>query len=82
MKATIVSYRRGRHTQTCNQMLVLPEDESKAKDLVGKKVIFKTKTKEIVGKVTNLHGRKGVVRVLFETGMPGQSISQEVIISE
>ncbi len=82
MKGIIVSYRRGRHTQTMNQMLVLPEDAKKAGSLLGKKVVFKTKTGEIAGKVTSLHGRKGVVRVVFERGMPGQSLSKEVVISE
>ncbi|VVB76094.1 50S ribosomal protein L35Ae [Candidatus Tiddalikarchaeum anstoanum] len=80
MKGVIVSYRRGKCTQTNNQMLVLPEDVKKSKDLIGKKVVYKTKTHEIVGKVTKLHGVKGVVRVLFETGMPGQSLRKEVII--
>lgn len=61
-------------------MIVLPEDVSKSKSLIGKKVVYKTKTKEIVGKVTALHGSKGAVRVLFEKGMPGQSLTGEVII--
>lgn len=80
MKGVITSYRRGRRTQTGNQMIVLPEDVSKSKSLIGKKVVYKTKTKEIVGKVTALHGSKGAVRVLFEKGMPGQSLTGEVII--
>lgn len=80
MKGIIVSYRRGSNTQTNNQMLVLPEDSKKAPELVGKKVVYKTATHEITGKVTALHGKKGVVRVLFEKGMPGQSLRKEVTI--
>ena len=80
MKGIITSYRRGRRTQKGNQMIVLPEDPGKAKNLIGKKVVYKTKTKEIVGRVTALHGRKGTVRVLFEKGLPGQSLMSEVII--
>lgn len=80
MKGIIVSYRRGCRTQTNNQMLVLPETPEKAASLIGKKVVFKTKTHEITGKVTKLHGKKGVVRVMFEKGMPGQSLRKEVVI--
>jgi large subunit ribosomal protein L35Ae len=78
MKGIITSYRRGRHTQTGNQMIVMPEKPSK--ELVGKKVVYKTKTKEIVGKITAMHGNKGAVRVSFEKGMPGQSLLREVSI--
>lgn len=80
MKGIITSYRRGSQTQTNNQMLVLPEDPKKAKELVGKKVVYKAKTCDITGKITAVHGKKGVVRVLFERGMPGQSLRKEVII--
>jgi len=80
MKGIITSYRRGSGTQRGNQMIVLPEDVSNSKELVGKKVVYKTKTKEIVGKVTALHGIKGKVKVMFEKGMPGQSLCNEVII--
>jgi large subunit ribosomal protein L35Ae len=80
MKGVIVSYRRGANTQTNNQMLVLPEDPKKSKELIGKMVVYKTKNGEIKGKVTSIHGVKGVLRVLFEKGMPGQSLRQAVTI--
>ena len=80
MKGLITSYRRGSKTQTCNQMIVMPQDAGNSKSLIGKKVVFKTKTKEITGKVTALHGNKGALRVLFEKGMPGQSITKDVSI--
>ncbi len=82
MKAIITSYRRGRRTQYNNQMIIMPEDSSKSKELIGKKVIYKTKTKEIVGKVASTHGNKGALRVIFEKGMPGQSLYKEVTIVE
>ena len=80
MNGVISSYRRGRSTQTCNQMIIIPDDISKSRDLIGKKVVYKTKTKEITGKVAALHGRSGAVRVLFEKGMPGQSLQKKVVI--
>lgn len=80
MKGIIMSYRRGSNTQTTNQMIIMPQDPKKAKELVGKKVVYKAKTHDINGKVTALHGRRGEIRALFERGLPGQSISKEVMI--
>ena len=80
--AVIVNFRGGRHTQKNNQMVVsVADDKEKAKALVGKHVIWKSPAgKELKGKITQLHGSKGAVRVLFETGMPGQSVGTEVEI--
>jgi large subunit ribosomal protein L35Ae len=82
MKGTIVNYRRGVTTQKNNQMIILPKDISDIKEseqLVGKTVKWTSPAKkEILGKVSALHGRKGAVRVIFEKGMPGQAIATEV----
>jgi len=80
--AVIVNFRGGRHTQKNNQMVVsVADDKEKAKALIGKHVIWKSPAgKELKGKITQLHGSKGAVRVLFETGMPGQSVGTEVEI--
>ncbi|MBT3303966.1 50S ribosomal protein L35ae [Candidatus Woesearchaeota archaeon] len=84
MEGTISNFRSGRHTQTTNQMIVVAEgitDKEKAKELVGKKVVWKSPSgKKLNGKITAVHGNKGAVRVLFETGMPGQSLSGKVSI--
>ncbi len=84
MEGIIASYRRGRHTQTDNQMLInIKEIDSKEKasKLVGKTVTWKSPAgKEIKGKIRNVHGSKGVVRALFELGMPGQSLGSKVKI--
>tara|TARA_Y100000310_G_scaffold151938_1_gene151521 strand:- start:3046 stop:3303 length:258 start_codon:yes stop_codon:yes gene_type:complete len=82
MKAVIANFRRGRHTQTCNQMIIKAEgisDKDKAKELIGKTVTWKSPAgKEIKGKITKEHGNSGAVKVLFEKGMPGQSIGSSV----
>ena len=53
----------------------------KASELVGKQVVWKSPAgKEISGKVASAHGTKGAVRVIFEKGLPGQSISTKVEI--
>lgn len=59
------------------------DSKDKAAELVGKEAVWKTpgkKDRVIKGKVSATHGNKGALRVLFETGMPGQSLGQEVTI--
>ena len=84
MKGLISNFRSSRHRTSGNQMIVHPEGvDSKegAEKLVGKKVVFKTEgAKEIIGKVSAAHGGKGAVRVIFERGMPGQSLTKSVEI--
>lgn len=85
MEGLIVNYRRGRKTQTTNQMIVVvPDyDKKKAESLIGKSVTYTCKGKnetQISGVVKSLHGNKGAVRVLFERGMPGQAIGDKVVI--
>ena len=82
MKAKIVNFRVGRHTKYDNQMILEVEkidDKEKTKEIIGKIVTWKTPSgKEIKGKIAGSHGNKGRVRVIFEKGMPGQSINGEV----
>ena len=83
INGVIVNYRRGRRTQTTNQMIIfVPNyDKEKAKTLIGKEVVYvcpgKNKT-QIKGKITSVHGNKGVVRALFERGVPGQAIGDKI----
>jgi len=82
MKGVIVNFRGGRHTQINNQMIIQVngvDSIEKAKKLINKSVIWKTPTgKEIKGKISNAHGNKGVVRAIFEKGMPGQAVGKKV----
>ncbi|MEM3374424.1 MAG: 50S ribosomal protein L35ae [Candidatus Woesearchaeota archaeon] len=84
MEATILSYRRGRKTQTTNQVILKIDNidsKEKAEKLIGKEVVYETETKkQIKGKITSVHGRKGNLRALFEKGLPGQAITQKVKI--
>lgn len=84
MEGLIANFRRSRHVQTNNQMIVLVDKLSKKEDskkLVGKKVVWKTKSgKEFTGKVASSHGNKGALRVIFEKGLPGQSLGEKVQI--
>ncbi|MFH2028499.1 MAG: 50S ribosomal protein L35ae [Nanoarchaeota archaeon] len=84
MEGIINSFRRGRHTQTTNQMIIVikgVDNKDKADKLIGKTVSWKSPAgKELKGKVSSAHGNKGAVRALFETGMPGQSLGTKVSI--
>jgi len=82
MQGTILSYRRGRHTQNVNQMLVQLESvnsREKAKEFLGKKLVWTSPSgKKIEGKILALHGNKGVLRAKFERNLPGQAITTKV----
>lgn len=84
MKGIIVNYKGGKHTQVTNQMIVTVEkidDKEAAAKLVGKTVVYNTGKKDIKGEIRAAHGNSGAVRVLFETGMPGQAIGKPVTLS-
>ena len=81
MNGTIVNFRRGKHITSPNQMIIKPEGVTTKEDaskLVGKKVKYNTGKKEMIGNVASAHGNSGAIRVVFETGMPGQAIGQKV----
>ncbi len=86
MNATIVSYRRGRHTQTTNQVLIEidgVDSRALASGFIGKRVVWRTPSKkEIYGKITQPHGNRGVLRARFSKGLPGEAIGKKVEILE
>lgn len=85
-KGTVIQFRRGRKTITPKHFLIEVEgtdSKEKAIKLVGKTVTWKSPGKEpktITGKISSSHGNKGVLRAIFEKGLPGQSIGTEVDI--
>ena len=84
MEGIIVNFRRNRHTQKCNHLIIEVEGvdrKDKTQPLIGKEVVWKSPAnKEIKGKISAAHGNKGAVRAIFETGMPGQSLGTKVAI--
>ncbi|MFA5406553.1 MAG: 50S ribosomal protein L35ae [Candidatus Nanoarchaeia archaeon] len=84
MKALIVSFKRGRHLIHPRQAIIKVsgiEDKRKAGALVGKKIVFKTKSGRLMtGVITKAHGGNGLVRARFDKGLPGQAIGQEVTL--
>jgi len=84
MKAKLIQFRRGRHTIHERQYLIeIPgsDDREKAKKFIGKSVSWVSpgKNKKVIrGKVSAPHGNKGVVRAIFEKGLPGQAMTTDV----
>lgn len=79
-----MQFRRGRHTVKEKHFLIEVEGSKNRKDaekFVGKEVIWKSNAgKEIKGKVAGAHGNKGVIRAIFEKGLPGQAVTTAVEI--
>lgn len=81
MKGIVVQFRRGRKTVKERHFLLDLGFTSReeAKKASGKEVIWKSSSgKEIKGKISDAHGNKGLVRAIFEKGLPGQAITTEV----
>jgi len=84
MKAKVIQFRRGRHTVHERHFLI-EVDEVKTRDeaskLVGKSVEWKSPAGKVIkGKISSAHGNKGVVRAIFEKGLPGQAVTTDVEI--
>ncbi len=86
MKAQVINFRQGRHTQKTNQLLLKVKDvdsRAAASKLTGKRVTWKTKSgKSIAGKIASPHGNNGTLRARFSRGVSGEILGKEVEISE
>lgn len=82
----VIQFRRGRHKIHKRHFLIeIPEVDSreKASKFVGKEVVWVSpgKLKKVIkGKISSAHGNKGVVRAIFERGLPGQAVTTSVEI--
>ena len=84
MKGRVIQFRRGRRTITEKHFIIEAEgvdNKEKADKLIGKVVEWTSPAGKIIhGKIVAHHGNKGVVRAIFEKGLPGQSIGTPVEI--
>jgi large subunit ribosomal protein L35Ae len=81
MKGKVIQFRRGRKTIHERHFLidVNVENREKAEKFVGKEVEWTSPAgKKIKGKISSAHGNNGLVRAIFEKGLPGQAITTEV----
>ena len=81
MKGIVVQFRRSRKRIHERHYLLdlgfMSRDEAKKSS--GKSVSWKSPAgKTIKGKISDAHGNKGLVRAIFETGLPGQAVTTEV----
>jgi large subunit ribosomal protein L35Ae len=51
---------------------------SKAGQFIGRKVVLKYGKNSFIGRIMDLHGKKGVVKVKFHKGIPGQALGARV----
>lgn len=83
-QGTVVSYRRGKHLQHPNQVILIFDDinsRSEAAALVGQKVKWISESeRDFLGKVLGVHGNSGAVRAKFRTNLPGQAIGTPVYV--
>ncbi|MFH1608296.1 MAG: 50S ribosomal protein L35ae [archaeon] len=81
-KGKVIQFRRGRHTFKPRHFLIEVDgvkDKKDAEKFVGKEVSWKSPAGKVIsGKISALHGNKGVVRAIFEKGLPGQAVTTEV----
>lgn len=81
MKGIVVQFRRGRHTvHEKHYLLDLGlKNREEAKKMAGRVVEWKSPAGKVIkGKISDAHGNKGLVRAIFESGLPGQAITTEV----
>ena len=81
MKGIVVQFRRGRKTIHEKHFLLDlgVTNRMEAKKLAGKIVEWKSSSGKLIkGKISDAQGNKGLVRAIFERGLPGQAITTEV----
>lgn len=85
MKGKVIQFRRGRKTIHERHFLidVEAEDREEAAKFTGKEVLWKSSAGKIIrGRISGPHGNNGVVRAIFEKGLPGQAITTEVEVKD
>ncbi len=84
MEGRIIQFRRGRKTIVEKHFLIEIDgvsDKEKAAKFVGKEVVWTSPAgKKIKGKVSAAHGNNGIIRAIFESGLPGQAVTTKVEI--
>ena len=81
VKGKVVQFRRGRKTVTERHFLLDfgSKTRPEAEKLIGKNVQWVSPAGKIIkGKISAAHGGKGLVRAIFEIGLPGQAVTTEV----
>lgn len=83
VKGKVVQFRRGlKHVHERHFIIdVSAKNIEEAKKFVGKEISWKSEAGKVIeGVVSGTHGNKGLVRAIFNRGLPGQAINTEVEI--
>ena len=83
MKGKVIQFRRSlKHLVKRHFILDFgSKNKEDAEKLIGKDVSWKSPAGKILkGKISGSHGNKGLVRAIFERGLPGQAINTDVEI--
>jgi len=81
MKGIVVQFRRGRKTIHERHYLldIGLQSREEAKKHAGMEVLWKSPGGNVIkGKISDAHGNKGLIRAIFEKGLPGQAITTEI----
>jgi large subunit ribosomal protein L35Ae len=81
MKAKVIQFRRGKKRIHEKHFILDVNAKSKeeAGKFAGREVVWTSPAgKKISGKISASHGNKGLVRAIFEKGLPGQARNTEV----
>ena len=80
----VIQFRRGKGTVHEKHFLIEIDgvsNKSEAEKYIGKIVSWASPAGKIInGKISAPHGSKGIVRAIFESGLPGQAITTKVEI--
>jgi len=83
VQGIIMNYRVGPKTQKSRECIIkFPhvKSVSEASRLIGRKIVWNTDKKKIVGKIVASHGENGLVRGRFVKGLPGQALGTTVAL--
>lgn len=83
LQGLITSYRKGPKTQRSKECILrfsAIKSSGEAAQLIGRKVGWPTGKRRIRGKITALHGKRGLVRARFRRGVPGEALGTRVEI--
>ncbi len=85
MKGIVVQFRRSRKVIKEKHFLLDfgATTREEAKKMAGKTVEWRSPAGKIIaGKISDAHGNKGLVRAIFEKGLPGQAVTTDVEIKD
>lgn len=80
-KGKVINFRRGlKHIHERHFILdVGAKSKEEAAKFIGKEVKWKSEAGRVIeGKISGSHGNKGLVRAIFERGLPGQAVNTEI----